>query len=251
MRPLRITRAGILGSLLVLVVAAACVRLGIWQLHRLAERRARNAVIVARMLQPPVVLDAVRDDTTGLAYRTAQATGTFDDERTIILAARSLNGDPGVYVLTPLLLGGGGGGGAVLVNRGWVPSPDAATVDLARYGAGGAPATVRGILLSIPRETVPPRGGFRRVWYRLDPRALASQFPYRLEPLLLQLRPEVAGAARLPRPIPPPAIDEGPHFSYAVQWFSFATIALAGWIVLLLRRERAGGEGRAPEEPGE
>ena len=33
-----------------------------------------------------------------------------------------------------------------------------------------------------------------------------------------------------------PAIDEGPHKSYALQWFSFALIFLVGWITLMLRR---------------
>jgi cytochrome oxidase assembly protein ShyY1 len=32
-------------------------------------------------------------------------------------------------------------------------------------------------------------------------------------------------------------MDEGPHFGYAIQWFSFAIIAIVGWTALLLRRK--------------
>jgi cytochrome oxidase assembly protein ShyY1 len=35
--------------------------------------------------------------------------------------------------------------------------------------------------------------------------------------------------------IPAPALDNGPHLSYAIQWFSFATIALVGGALWLVR----------------
>jgi cytochrome oxidase assembly protein ShyY1 len=35
-----------------------------------------------------------------------------------------------------------------------------------------------------------------------------------------------------------PTFDEGPHLSYAIQWFAFATIAVVGGAVLLLRDRR-------------
>ena len=34
-------------------------------------------------------------------------------------------------------------------------------------------------------------------------------------------------------------LDEGPHFSYAVQWFLFATVGVVGYPILL-RRELHG-----------
>jgi surfeit locus 1 family protein len=263
MKPLRITRAGLLGSVLVLVLAATCVRLGFWQLHRLAERRARNAIVATRMSAPALQLARGPSDTTGMAYRRASATGSWDDERSIVLAGRSYNGEPGVYLLTPLRLAAGGG--AVLVSRGWLPSPDAATVDLSPYAAGGAggangasragahgptrgATTVTGILLAMPLGAVPPGPAFRRTWYHFDPATLARQFPYPLFPLVLQVLPE-PGARGLPRPVAPPALDEGPHFSYAVQWFSFAVIGIVGWIALLMkgRTEEIEERGTGPD----
>ncbi len=260
--PLRITRAGLLGSLLVIVVAATCVRLGIWQLHRLGQRRALNARVAARMFASPLDLRHLSDDTAGLSFRAATATGTWDGPRSVVLGARSLNGDPGVYLLTPLRLAEGG---AILVNRGWLPSPDAATVDLRPYAVSGA-ARVRGLLVPMPTGPVPPTAGVRRVWFHLDPAALARQFSYPVAPLLLQATTAPAtagaspdgagarnagaapvpgpgsaaaeGAAPLPHPLPPPSLDEGPHLGYAIQWFSFAAIGLIGWAVLLLRGDK-------------
>jgi surfeit locus 1 family protein len=42
----------------------------------------------------------------------------------------------------------------------------------------------------------------------------------------------------LPAIVPVPTLDEGPHLSYAIQWFAFATIAVVGGAVLLLRDRR-------------
>ncbi len=243
--PLRITRAGLVGSLIVIVVAATCVRLGIWQLHRLDQRRALNARVAARMHASALDLRRLPDDTAGLAFRAATATGSWDGARSVVLGARSLNGDPGVYLLTPLRLPEGG---AILVNRGWLPSPDAAPVDIRPYAVSGA-AQVRGLLVPMPTGPVPPATGVRRVWYHLDPAALAAQLGYAVTPLLLQATTAAAGAGpnSLPRPLPPPSLDEGPHLGYAIQWFSFAVIGLVGWLVLLLRGSRGDVDGPADE----
>src|SRR6266699_185738 len=46
------------GAVVALLLAALCIRLGIWQLHRLHERRARNALIAAARAMPPIELPA-------------------------------------------------------------------------------------------------------------------------------------------------------------------------------------------------
>jgi cytochrome oxidase assembly protein ShyY1 len=46
----------------------------------------------------------------------------------------------------------------------------------------------------------------------------------------------------LPERVPLPAVDDpGPHLPYAVQWYSFAAIALGGFVLLLRRSARGGG----------
>jgi cytochrome oxidase assembly protein ShyY1 len=63
-----------------------------------------------------------------------------------------------------------------------------------------------------------------------------------------------AQASGLPRRIPPPALDEGPHFSYAVQWFTFTAIGLIGWPLLLRKaardRQRSAGGRQGPASAG-
>jgi surfeit locus 1 family protein len=120
---------------------------------------------------------------------------------------------------------------AVLVHRGFVASPDAATIDAPahREAPDGA---LEGLALPIPAGSSDGGGGApisangRETWRRLDLAALRSRLPYPVyETYVLVELP--AGGGGAPRRIPPPSLDEGPHLNYAIQWFAFAAIALA------------------------
>lgn len=267
-RSVAITPAGLAGTLVLAVVIVFFVRLGFWQLSRLDERRALNESVAARLDAPAITDAAELEDTTGLGYRTATVSGRFDGERSIVLPGRSYRGVPGVHLLTPLRLDGRND--AVLVNRGWVPSADAATIDVADFYTSGD-ITIRGLVLPFPgaaqslaqrprveSEAAPgstsPRASrtaadaasgsgsgnaFRRVWFTVDEDRIRGQYPYRLLPALVQQLPAAAGQApRYPRQLDPPPLDEGPHLGYALQWFSFALIGVLGWVALALRGRR-------------
>lgn len=244
---MELSRSGILATVVVLVVVVVCVRLGFWQLDRRAQRIESNAAIAERLAADPLTLTAPPPDTTGLLHRPATARGEFDHDRSIVQAGRSFLGAPGVYVFTPLRLAGG----AILVNRGWLPAADAATVDLSMIRRVVADE-VSGVLLPFPDVPAADREpGFHTRWFRLDGAGIRAQYPYEVAPVyLLETgpRPTAARTARSggtgtvdPMPLDPPALDAGPHLSYAVQWFSFAAIFLIGWTTLVL----TGGPGRA------
>ena len=250
MRTLELTPRGVVGTLVVLVVAGACFGLGLWQLDRRTERLEHNQVVEARMSGEPIALNAAPMDTAGLTYRRAVVQGVVDDDRAIVLAGRSLNGAPGVYLLSPVRVGGG----SILVNRGWLPAPDGATAELEPARMEGE-VRAEGILMPFPDvDTGVEPGGFQVRWFRFDGGAIRRQFPYPVSPLYLRATsrtealagPDTAGVGA-PIPLDPPALDAGPHLSYAIQWFSFGTIALVGWVILLLqrRREERGESARA------
>jgi len=249
--PLTITTRGVIGTLLLLLVVGGCIRLGFWQLARHDARQERNTHVAARLDARPLGSLAGVSDTAGIFYRSATLTGEYDAERSIILPGRSLRGVPGVHLLSPLRPVEGGP--AVLVNRGWVPSPDAATIDVADFAVDGI-VSLTGLVLPFPGADQsltqrPDRGArasdeFRQVWYVVDEQALRGQYPYPLLTVMLQALPEegAAPAARgsYPARLEPPPLDPGPHFGYALQWFSFALIGLVGWLALILRGRVAG-----------
>jgi surfeit locus 1 family protein len=254
-QPLAITRAGLVGTLLLAVVIAACVRLGVWQLDRREQRQELNTLVSARMDAPPLAGAEALADTAGLVYRTLDIDGVWDHERSIVLPGRSHRGVPGVHLITPLRPAGRSD--AVLVNRGWVPSPDASTIDVTHFGDDDS-ASFRALVLPFPgadqslAQRAPAAGdagpggagagpdrGFRRVWYTVDATALRAQHPYPLLPVMLQALPAegaaAAGRTGQPTRLDPPPLDEGPHLGYALQWFGFAIIGVIGWIALVVR----------------
>ena len=224
---------------LCVVVAALFVRLGFWQLARLKERQALNAEVAGRMAQRAVPVEALPRDTAGVRFRHVIVRGTFDYAHEVRLAGRSHEGSPGVHILTPVRLAGSDA--AVLVNRGWAYSPDGATLDMARWREDSA-ATVEGFVELFPpassqRIGVRSRGGDSAVVMRLEAADLARRIPYPILPYyVVRIDTAPPRADRLAT-IDPPSLDEGPHLSYAIQWFSFAAIALIGG-ALLVRASR-------------
>lgn len=231
---LTVTRGGVIGSIVVIVVALVCVRLGFWQVSRLQEKRARNAATTTRLALPPIELTSIPRDSAGLVSRRVRISGIYDDDRTVIIAGRALRGSPGVYVLTPLRVGGSW----VLVNRGWMPSADGASIPLDSIREEG-PANADAMIVELSHD---PRArerdttaAFRRVWYHASMSALRHQLPYHIPDYLVQLLPS-GNAPKYPVRLETPELDEGPHLGYAIQWFSFAVIAVVGWLVLVFRR---------------
>ncbi|HEX6615113.1 MAG TPA: SURF1 family protein [Gemmatimonadales bacterium] len=219
---------------LMLLAAAGFARLGIWQLDRLHQRRAANVVTRAARAAPPITLTAADTDPDRLAEHRVVAQGHYDLGSDIVLRGAVLEGAPGVLVVTPLLLADSGP--AVLVTRGFLPAPDAVTVDLDGLQESGR-VTVRGIAKPLPSGGGEPLAhGGRTTWRRLDLAALRTRLPYDLLPVYVEQTPD-SSLPPFPRRLAPAPIDEGPHLSYAIQWFLFATLA-AGFGVLVVNRER-------------
>ncbi|MGH2680652.1 MAG: SURF1 family protein [Actinomycetota bacterium] len=220
------------------VVAMTCVGLGFWQLARLADRRALNARILGRASAPPVTIEGA--EANSVAYRPAIAEGTYDVADEVLLYGRSLDGEAGHHIVTPLVLANGD---TVLVVRGWVPfANQSAPVRDATPPPGEV--RVRGVL--VPDEgdgsAVPDASGVIRT---LDVAGIGTTLPSDLFPLPLQLTEQVPPQpGDLPMPVPLPELSEGSHLSYAIQWFAFAVVAVAG-AAILVRRD-ADASRRAP-----
>jgi surfeit locus 1 family protein len=206
--------------------------LGFWQLRRLAQRRVQNAEVVARLAQPAVPVRQLTHDTATLHYRRVILKGRYDYSRQIKIADRTRDGSPGINIVTPLLIPGTDT--VVLVNRGWVYAPDGLTADLSHWreadsldGTGYARPLFRVFSGS------PVLAGRPDTFRWLDLSALHARLPYPVYPFVIVLDGDPASHGQIPPRVPPPPLDEGPHKSYAIQWFSFAIIAVVGMYFFL------------------
>ncbi len=219
-------------GVLAVAAAALCIRLGFWQIRRLHDRRAFNAVVRSGFAAAPVPLDdllpqgAAADD--DLTFRRVSATGTYVGAGETLLYGRSNVESAGSDVLTPLRLDDGR---AVIVDRGWVPA-DAPGPPVPAASPPGGAVTVQGIL--IPFDEHSGGSGASDTIAKVDEGVLERRSGLSLVPMYLQLQTQSpAQTGTFPIPAPLPELSEGPHRSYAIQWFAFATIALLGYAALV------------------
>ncbi len=155
--------------------------------------------------------------------------GTYDYQNQVVWTLRGRDGSPGVNILTPLRRPGTDT--AVLVNRGWVYSPDATRVDLDPWNEADS---LKGdaYILPLHGNRSAEGGPIRSRSFRsLNLEELRRVFPYPIAPVFAVLTTApVDSVANPPRVMLIP-LDEGSHRSYAFQWFSFAAISIIGAVI--------------------
>lgn len=239
---------------LLAIVATTCVSLGNWQLDRAAERDAIAEAIQQGKESGGLLINARAAPEQLQDWRPAHATGTWLPEFTVLLDNRNYNGRPGLWVATPLLLDDGSGM-ALVVLRGWLPRPVAPGDTLPDLSPPAGLQTVSGQILGhVPRlfELWSPKG--------TDPNALPRTFPandnplprvqnlnltdyasatgLKLLPVVLEQTSAEDGGPDLIQDWPLPPTDSDTNRGYALQWFSFAAIAITAWIVIVGRALR-------------
>jgi len=237
------TRSWILTTLLVLVGGAVCVRLGIWQLDRLDQRRAFNAHVEAMWSAEPLNLTGQpTDDLTTMEYRAVKVSGTYDFKNQIVLRNRYFQEQYGYNLLTPLLLDDGS---AVMIDRGWIPADgNASPADWRKYDQPGQ-VTLQGQIRlgqtkpdlgGVPDPTLTPEQTRLDFWNIVNLERIQAQVPYPL--LNVYIQPDVD-----PNDVEPPIpyqpeieLTEGPHLGYAGQWFTFAAILVLGYPFYLRKK---------------
>ena len=215
--------------LLVAALVIVMINLGFWQIRRLHQREAFNTLVRNNTNQPVVPISSVLTsgvDTGAVEWRRVEVTGTYLPAKEITVVNRSQGGDAGRNVVDPLRLADGS---LLLVNRGFVPGlqaiPAAPTGQVTLMGQLrdsevrrlGQPSDASGVLLTEVR--------------RIDISKLTPQMGAPVAPMYLQLLASNPPQGDIPQAVEPPELDNGPHLSYAVQWFVFSTFALVGWVM--------------------
>jgi len=216
-----------------LVCAAFFVRLGLWQLSRHNERAALNSGLDARLVSAPVPLGGLASDTTNARWTRVTVSGRFRYDLEQIQAGRASEGSPGVHLITPLEREGNDT--LVIVTRGWVYSPDASSADRNRWREADS-VSLTGYLVPILTEGLAAPADSSAPLRSFNLAALQSRIPAPIAPVQIVMTSDsLARIDSVPKRLPPPIVDAGPHRSYAAQWFAFALIAIIGGGVLFRR----------------
>jgi surfeit locus 1 family protein len=224
-------------------VAVAAVGLGRWQLRRLRQRKAANAAELTARALPVVSLSTAIIDHTPLAGRRVDARGRFDTAQQVLLRGRVQDEAPGLQVVTLFTVEHTDA--SIWVLRGFVPSPDAVTPPRVIPAPDTGVVEVRGLAVAIAAGGDGPRPvAFHgdTTWSRLDSAALHRRTPRSADVYLL-LEGDSTGPGHL-AVVPPAPLTNGPHLSYAVQWFGIASGAVAFAALIIVRGRR-----RIPRRP--
>jgi cytochrome oxidase assembly protein ShyY1 len=252
LRPRWIVFTVVMGALVVVMV-----NLALWQLRRLDERQQFNRTVAERLELAPVAYDPAllpgSDPTAAslpeLEWRQITVSGTYEPNAQVLIRDRSLDGAAGFNVVTPLRLADGR---FLAVQRGWVdatatsaPAPPAGSVELAgrlRLGQRKKHSW----------EKADPAEGVLDRLNRVDIARLDQQVDGDAVPMYLELAASVPAESAVAR-IPVPERSDGPHLSYAVQWFLFSVAAIIGWVLAVRKavsdRRKQAARGNGPTLP--
>lgn len=247
-----------------IAASGVCVRLGVWQLQRRAEKHVLHAAQQAALAAPPLEMADTLLAAPAHGVR-VRARGHWDRRAHVLLSGRTHLGAAGVSLVTPLVLANGE---RVLVERGWLAAADSRTAhpehdDTSLAEVTGVvqgfpkpamatpwvalPADTDGVALWSARVLVADSARARlgapladwvlRVLPTSESDVHAHEVSSRAAPSEHSLRKvEPSHEPAPPEPEPYLIADESMHLSYAIQWFAFAAVIAFGSLALARRK---------------
>lgn len=214
-----------------LCVSALTMRLGFWQLGRAEQKEAIHAQQQAQFQAPPLLTSQLLDapDVASSLYRPVQLQGHWLGANTVFLANRSLQGQPGFLVLTPLVLQERT---AVLVVRGWAQRDWVDSNKLPTIETPEGLVSVRGVWVSPPSHmmelaalpTQPSEAsGFISLRQNIDLDSYAKETGLRIVATVQQTGEASEG---LIRQAPSILLGSDKNRAYALQWFALSLLCL-------------------------
>ncbi len=213
-------------TLVFLALLALLIFLGLWQLDRAEEKRQLLKLNDKRSSTQILLLTGeTPDNPNKLRYREVQLSGTYDEEHQFLIDNQIVNGQPGYFVMTPLILSKSSH--AVLVNRGWVPLkkdrsqlPEILLPEKTQVKIKGRINTFPSVGIELAGAEI-PTPGWPAVVQIIDQEILLDRLGYPLFSFQIELNPdENYGFVRQwheARILTPEK-----HQAYAFQWFALA-----------------------------
>ncbi|MEJ0037246.1 MAG: SURF1 family protein [Gammaproteobacteria bacterium] len=227
-------------TLLTVIAAVAFANLGRWQWNK-GDLRATQAAGFARGagIAEPLPSNGALDQVP--RFQRVRVTGQLDPAHQVLLDNRTNEGRPGYEVLTPL---NRDGHNTILVNRGWVPFsgfrdklPDVSF-------SADREIEITGRVDELPVEGLASghaapddKAPWPKVTSYPTPMELAQALGRHVESRIVLL--DASSPNGYVRDWQPPGLTADRHWSYGVQWYAFAVLAVALWLILGFRKRQA------------
>jgi len=235
--------------LFTLLLTAAFVALGVWQLERRTAKHELVAALTERLATAPVALPPpaqwaaltpARDEFRRVTFTATYAAAPDAMVYSSGSGVRKDASGPGTWAFVPALLPSGE---IVVIDAGFVENTmqERSVEDRAvKKLVTGAPVTLSGYL-RFPEEPgwlTPAANHDKRLWFVRDHLAIASALHWgAVAPFYIDLE-QPAPANGIPRPGPLDVHLKDDHLQYAITWFTLAGAVLIAFAVWLRGRRQ-------------
>ena len=207
------------------------IELSGWQFDRYHQRIDRNKDFVTAVAGVPIPIENVSQLNNLKQWGKVSLSGQYLDAESKLVRKRYLKNSLGFWVLTPFQLANNE---ILLVNRGWIPSANSSTSELAIPNSPTQQVLIEGYLQPMEK-------------FKANPADLPSNQinDINIEKFQGNIYPNFYVQVGKSNPaekdigiIYLPEVSNGPHLSYAIQWILFALLLPIGWYVLLKNEDK-------------
>ena len=207
------------------------IELSGWQFDRYHQRIDRNKDFITAVAGVPIPIENVSQLNNLKQWGKVSLSGQYLDAESKLVRKRYLKNSLGFWVLTPFQLANKE---IILVNRGWIPSANSSTSELAIPNSPTQQVLIEGYLQPMEK-------------FKENPADLPSNQinDINIEKFQGNIYPNYYIQLGKSNPaekdigiIYLPEVSNGPHLSYAIQWILFALLLPIGWYVLLKNEDK-------------
>lgn len=214
-------------TLLVLILVPTFKSLSDWQWRRYHARIEFNNQVVTATNMPPISFEQIAPNGNLLdnknQWRTVTVTGSFIPNDQYLVRKKSLNSDPGMWVVNSFR---SSTGQVITVVRGWTAAGNSAKENPTLSSLSSDTLTLTGRVREIsPKNLAEPNDLPIGQRIGIDPKN-GSAYLELINTTPALNNPEVI-------PLPMPTLSEGSHRGYAIQWLIFIVMLIGGYVILL------------------
>ena len=207
------------------------IELSGWQFDRYHQRIDRNKDFITAVAGVPIPIENVSQLNNLKQWGKVSLSGQYLDAESKLVRKRYLKNSLGFWLLTPFQLANKE---IILVNRGWIPSANSSTSELAIPNSPTQQVLIEGYLQPMEK-------------FKENPADLPSNQinDINIEKFQGNIYPNYYIQLGKSNPaekdigiIYLPEVSNGPHLSYAIQWILFALLLPIGWYVLLKNEDK-------------
>jgi surfeit locus 1 family protein len=236
----RYFRPNIKATLITMILAITCIKLGLWQLNKAQLKLSLQKQYNKYESDAAAALPKNFSNLDEIRYKKVHVSGKYLPQYQILLDNQFDGERPGYYVITPLEIESSQD--IILVNRGWVEAPEdhnripEVETPIALQNIEGAIWVPSNKFYTLEKKSMEDKSNKRwnKVWQNMDLNLYAQLVPKKILPFIIKMSPNNEGGFARHWVRPDDRIQT--NLSYGYQWYGFATASILIYLYLSFKK---------------